>query len=135
MANEGFDPVTFAPFVGAARPIDAVIEPGGQLRSGYLIGKWLHLDGSEYRGYRYPNGQLIGSPFVLSAARIAAMAAEQTAKTASETQSAAFRQSIRDAAQAVKDSGALTVAQQLTLLRQLTVKLARAVDGVLADLP
>lgn len=134
--NEGFNEASFAPIAAdVPRTVDDVIEAGGVVKSGYARGKWNHNDGTEYRGYKYPSGQLVGSPFVLSAARNTALATEQSAHAAERTQNANFRQSIRDGAQAVKDSGGLTAAQQLTLLRQLTVKLARAIDGVLADLP
>jgi hypothetical protein len=118
-------------YAGVQRPHDGIIEPvfGGALKAGYSKKQWLHADGSTYRGYLYPDGRLIGSCFVISAARQALLDADNAATASAAAQIATFRQSIRDLAQKVKDNTA-TAAEQ----RQLLVKLARVADSVLADL-
>lgn len=77
---------------GADRPWDSIIEPvfGGPLKPGYSKKRWLHADGSGYKGYQYPNGQLVGTCDTISLARQAALDAINTAETAERTQKQQF---------------------------------------------
>lgn len=117
-------------YAGAARPVNDRYEG----KPGYEIVEWDDLggDGTIYRGYRETaSGALLsGAAIEISAARLAVLAAEQTARSDRETQIATFRQSIIDLAIKVKNNTA-TAAEQ----RQLLVKLSRAVAGLLSDLP
>lgn len=129
-------------YSGGVRPIDSVHEAAGRRRVEWDADGSIYrgtrvpgdADGSIYRGYEMDDGRLHGACMVPSAARLAALSTENAARAATEAQIATFRQSIRDLAQQVKDSGGLTVAQRLALLSQLTVKLARLADNILADL-
>lgn len=124
-------------YTGSARPIDSVHEAAGRRRVEWdadgtnYRGRRVpgDADGSIYRGYEMEDGRLCGACMVPSAARLASLNAENSARAASEAQIATFRQSIRDLAQKVKDNTA-TAAEQ----RQLLVKLARVADNILSDL-
>ena len=133
MPNEGFDPASFQAIPAATvnRPWDAVIEPtrGGALKAGHAIGKWKHTDGTEYQGYKLPDGRLIGCPTVLSQARIDANAAALAADNQNKADDAAFIADMDTLAQAIKDNTA-TAAQQ----RRFMLKLYRMLKGVLRDL-
>jgi hypothetical protein len=95
---------------------------------GYLRKKWLDDDGSGFKGYQLPSGQLVGHCFVASPARQAQMDAVNAAETARATQRAAFIQSLVTLGQAAKD-GTITAPQQ----RLLLAKLARVAVGFLED--
>lgn len=97
---------------------------------GYPRKQWLDDDGSTYRGYELPGGQLVGACFVVSAARQAALDAANAVTDATDTQVATFKASIVTLGQLVKDNTA-TLAQQ----RLLLVKVARVSVGVLSDMP
>lgn len=135
MANEGFDPASFqtVPANTPGRPWDAVIEPvqGGPLKAGYTIGRWNHVDGTVYTGYRYPNGQLIGCPGTPSATRATANAAEATAEGQRKADDATFLAEMDTLAAAVK---ALTNADVHPAVKRLALKLYRAYKGILRDL-
>jgi hypothetical protein len=119
-------------YAGSARPIDSRFENDPAYRKVEVDATDASLD----RGYQRISDNVLFSlaTMVVSPARQVVLDAANSAKAASDAQIATFRQSVRDLAQAVKDSGGLTVAQRLTLLSQLSVKLARVADGVLADL-
>lgn len=124
-------------FIGTARPFSSQFEGGartvewdadGSTHRGRVVPGG--NDGSVYRGYETPDGRLVcGACVQVSAARQTALNAETAARTSSEAQIAAFKQSIADLAAKVKANTA-TAAEQ----RQLQVKLSRAVLGLLSDL-
>lgn len=116
---------------GTDRPWDSIIEPvfGGPLKPGYSKKRWLHADGSGYKGYQYPSGQLVGVCDTISPARQALLTAAANAAATEKALDDTFLAEMDALAVAIRDNTA-TAAQQ----RRFTVKLYRMIKGILRDL-